>query len=271
MLIIRRLMRSMGKASYLIKINAKHLYRIAIFITVFHPSQLFGQEAEAFPKTRTIGLQLGAQSFLLNDEIGSNLNYSGSAFAAALTYQASENKKRQAISLRYASPTITNDFNSSQIEGLLVMVDYSFQKKVTHFSSIQSDLYLGPYVRFQGFDRTFNFDRNTGSKDTGEVFGSVGLSTSLAKNFGAKNRFDASVGIPVLSYIFSREFTGSFTNEFLWVNRLVDYRFQLDYQRKLQGNWSFQAGYGFNYYHADRTNDVNYGSHLFLVGFLMNI
>ena len=247
------------------------LLALLIFFVLI-PAQLLGQESSLIIKEKTIGLRLGWQKFLLNDEIGSNLNYSGGAFTAALSYQAVDNKKKkQTINLQYASPKMTNDFNDSQLDGLFVMVDYSYQKNVTHFSAIQSELYLGPYIRFQGFDRTFTFDRNSGLKDTGEVFGSIGLGAALCRSFGTKDHLEATASIPILSYIFSREFTGSFTNEFLWVNRLVDYHFLLDYQRRLEGKWSFRANYGFKYYLADRTNDVKYGSHLFLVGLLMNI
>ncbi|MEM9674721.1 MAG: hypothetical protein ACFB15_04500 [Cyclobacteriaceae bacterium] len=229
---------------------------------------LIGQSSKPLlaEKEKFIGIGVGIQRMSVNDEIGSNLTYTGAAATWLLSYATVDTTRLHTLNLRYARTSFTNDLSEGRADGTQLSLRYQYQPKLLRFNRLDANLYLGPYLSFNAFPRSFLYSPYSVTTDTGDFFGSVGLSGTLIKPISVRTFVQASMSVPVISYLLSREFTGSTTQDWAFINQLIDYRFSISYIRALSEKWVFRTDYNFLYYQADRVNDVTYGGHRLLFG-----
>jgi len=241
---------------------------LLITATIFFPRMLMGQSSKPLlaEKERFIEIGVGIQRMSLNDEIGSNLTYAGTAATWLLSYTTVDTTRLHALNLRYARTSFTNDLSEGTASVTQLSLRYQYQPQLLRLNRLDANLYLGPYLSFNAFPRSYFFSPSSITTDTGDLFGSVGLSGTLIKPISVRAFVQASMSVPIISYLLSREFTGSTTQEWAFINQLIDYRFSISYIRALSEKWVFRTDYYFLYYQVDRVNDVTYGGHRLIFG-----
>lgn len=231
--------------------------------------QLIAGSADSVLREKVVGVRVGFQHFLLNDEIGSNLNYSGTGFSFQGGFDIRNSGSIHSMLLAYSSPQLHNDFNESVIDGRLGVLDYSYSRQVNRKAVTSSRLYFGPYLRLKVFQRP-GVVANVNTQ-TGDYFASVGVRGFLLTQLGSVRRLTIAAGSSLVSYLVNREYVGSFTNDILYAHKLIDYEFELSYIRQLNRSVCVRYSYAFNFYYVDRSNDVKYGSHMALIGLQFNL
>lgn len=239
------------------------------FISViFFHQKLAGQPSKSLlkEKEKIVTLALGPQRLLLDDEIGSNLSYIGTGTVWLLRYGTIDSIRQHTISLHYTHTDFTNDLSEGIVESIQLSLRYQYQRKLLRLHRLGSSLYVGSYLKFGAFSRSYMYSSYPVTVDTGDLFGSIGLSSSIVKPINRHSFMQIKMSIPVVSYVVSREFVGSTIPEWMSINRLIDYRFGITYTQTLSKKWVFCADYHFLLYRVDRANDVTYGGHRLVLG-----
>lgn len=214
---------------------------------------------------KSIGIGLGLQTFLVNDEIGSNLNYSGGALSAHAFFTKLKEQTASSIHLYFSSPDLSNNFNNNGLAGIFGSLDYRLGFRVP-----STPVYLGPYAKIGGYTRTFQYRSNGLEIDSGDAFASLGLSALWVHSFPKEHRIQVSGSIPLLSFVVNREFAGSTTEELISLRRFWDYHFRIQYDTPSKGPVQLFVAYTFWFFSLDRVTRVKYGSNFFELGLQIN-
>ncbi len=219
----------------------------------------FGQSPE-----RNISFSLGYKHYLINDEIGSNLNYSGSTVPFLIDYRA---KKRgtNIWRLRYDQSSLGNNFNeSSTLTGYNGALEYHHLRSIEDWTPFGTDIEIGPSLKGLGFVREYQIGRLDNT--TGEVATSLGFSLSARKALNDRHSISTFVNVSMISLLLSSEHNGYGVIKVYPLGKQIDYNFQLQYSRSINERVRFQALYLFRYFDLNRWNDVTFGSHTIALG-----
>ncbi len=236
-----------------------------IVIAILFAYSAFGQSDKP-EKKRGIMLGFGLRTFLINDEIGSNLNYQGSALSLHIQHDVYKADKAREFNFFLATPNIQNDFNRNVLDGVAVALDFHWRHQLNLKLPWNTAWYLGPYLKVQGFGRTFNFETNLVEVNTGDAFGSIGLSSLMRKALKKEKYVLLTLRGPIATYMINREFIGSTTQEWMFPDRFADYQFRLALFGKTLKAAEWMIAYQYQITVIDRASRVGYEGHLFETG-----
>lgn len=242
-----------------------YLKSFFVVVAILFASTAFGQ-SEKPEKKRGITLGFGLRTFLINDEIGSNLNYRGSALSLHIQHDVFKADKAREFNFLLATPNVQNDFNGNVLDGVSVSLDFHWRHRLNLPLPWDIQWYLGPYLKTQGFARTFNFETNGVEVNTGDVFGSIGLSSLMRKELKNEKYALFSVTGPLGTYMINREFIGSTTREWMFPDRFADYQIRLAVFGKTLKAAEWMIAYQYQVTVIDRASRVGYEGHLFETG-----
>ena len=234
---------------------------LAILLT----GELLGQ-SDAPEKKRGITLGFGFQTFLINDEIGSNLNYQGNALSIHIQHDLFKQNQARAFNFFLATPNIGNDFNRNVLEGISVALDLHWRYRLNLKLPWGFIWFIGPYFKAQGFGRTYNFETNGVEISTGDLFGTIGLSSVMRKELASDKYLLFSARGPMATYMINREFIGSTTREWMFPDRFADYQLRLAMFGKTLKAVEWMIAYQYQVTIIDRASRVGYEGHLFETG-----
>ncbi|MEO1055103.1 MAG: hypothetical protein AAFX87_30995 [Bacteroidota bacterium] len=216
--------------------------------------------------TSSLDVRTGWRHYLLNDEIGSNLNYAGSSAPIFLAYSKSKKARLREWQLIYDAPTLSNTFNESFLDGAFVLIQYGQLFKTSWLSKKNLSVQLGGNLKSVLFVRNFNVVRSGFDNTTGESASSLNLHGRLIKSFNAKHTFVYDLQIALVGYVYGTQFNGSGTGDLLTLDTLTDISNSLSYQIRLGDVVDFLVQYNFRYYQHQRVNTVEYGTQEILAG-----
>ncbi len=263
----------------------KKLYLIqAILVSVIiNDVHLFGQLDDPFAFTpantydehfelKGFGeAQLGLQGLRVFDELGSNLNYSGFAIPASISYLTLDEKKKILFVFNYTNTKLSNKYNESFITGYNASLDFQYRKRITNISILNSRFYAGGYLKTRRFRRQQNnlFAMATSS---GEQYYSIGPHVSFVKDTYVNQFLLLGIRLPLVSYLSDLESATSASKGLLFFNKLNDFNFDIKYIIKSNNEMYLSFSYLFEFYSANRDLfDVHYGAHSLTIGFLIKI
>ncbi len=226
---------------------------------------VFGQ-SETPEKKRGITLGFGLRTFLVNDEIGSNLNYQGNALSLHIQHDVIKANHARDFNFFLATPNIENEFNQNVLDGVSLSLDYHWRFRLKLQLPLQVKWYLGPYLKTTAFARTFNFDINQVEISTGDVYGTIGASSLMFKELNNDRYLSLAIQAPMLTYMINREFIGSSTREWMLPDRFADYQFRLTYADKILKAVDWIVAYQYQLVVIDRSTRVGHEGHLFETG-----
>ncbi|MDW3194102.1 MAG: hypothetical protein R8G66_17135 [Cytophagales bacterium] len=242
--------------------NLKHLL---LALIVFFSGEVSAQ-SDPPEKKRGITLGFGLQTFLVNDEIGSNLNYNGNALSLHIQHDVYKKRQSRAFNFFLVTPNIENDFNNNVLDGVSIALDFHWRYQMNMKLPWDLVWYIGPYAKAQGFARTYNFETNGVEINTGEVFGTIGLSSLMRKELTNEKYLLFAVRGPVATYMINREFIGSTTREWMFPDRFADYQLRLSLFGKTLKAAEWMVAYQYQITVIDRASRVGYEGHLFETG-----
>lgn len=229
-------------------------------------SKLALGQVEKLEKSRGITLGLGLRTFLVNDEVGSNLNYRGSAFSLHVRHDVLTDKQSRVFGVFMAAPNISNQFNANIMKGVVLSVNYDWRFRIRLKMPWDMAWYLGPHVKVSVFARTFQFETNGVEITTGDVFGTIGVSSMMRKNLKKEKYLLFSFRAPIATYMINREFIGSSTQEWMFPDRFADYQVRLAWFGKTLKSAEWMLAYQYQVVIIDRATRVGYEGHLFETG-----
>lgn len=247
--------------------NQRLLYLKSFFIAValLLAGASFGQTDKPVKK-RGIMLGFGLRTFLINDEIGSNLNYRGGALSMHIQHDVFNKDQAREFNFFLATPNIQNDFNRNVLDGVSIALDFHWRYRLNVPLPWNIEWYLGPYFKTQGFARNYNFETNHVEVNTGDVFGSLGLSSLMRKTLNNGKYMLFSVTGPIGTYMINREFIGSTTRDWMFPDRFADYQVRLALFGKTLKAAEWMIAYQYQVTVIDRASRVGYEGHLFETG-----
>ena len=210
---------------------------------------------------------LGLRTFLVNDEIASNLNFNGSALSLHGAYEVLTKKQNREFHALFASPNLSNDFNNHHLDGVFISFDFHWRFKIGVDLPWGVKWYLGPYARVQGFSRTFHLSSVDLVVENNDSFTSLGLSSLFQKSWSDDKIIRMLFAAPVWTYINSRQDrSGMYTSEWMFPDRFADYQFRVAFIKKGLKAVNFFLAYQYNIVIEDRDTRISYGGHLFETG-----
>lgn len=242
--------------------NLKYLL---IVLIIFLSIVVHGQ-SDPPTKKRGITLGLGFQTFLINDEIGSNLNYQGNALSVHIQHDVYKKDQARAFNFFLATPNIENNFNRNVLDGVAIALDFHWRYKLNIKLPWDMAWYIGPYLKSQGFARTYNFETNGIEINMGEGFGTLGLSSLIRKEFAKEKYLLFSFRGPLATYMINREFIGSTTRDWMFPDRFADYQIRLALFGKTLKAAEWMLAYQYQVTVIDRASRVAYEGHLIETG-----
>ncbi len=250
----------MNQVVYILMNALKVNWLCFAIIIILIPTCVVSQELPE--KDRNLSLNLGLQSNLVHDEIGSNFIYSGEGFIAGSRLFLSDQKKQQAYHLVFALPRLKN-MNENEVTGFYGELQYQHRRHLDA-SLLKGSLHIGGYWKAKGFIRNYNILHE---RISGEVLTSLGLSIAWNRFVRDKHLIGLSIQYPVISYVLDYETSAEPPKGLVGPGRLVDYDFDLSYRFNYLAKTSFFIRYHFNYYQIVRDiAPVKYGTNQFLIG-----
>lgn len=242
-----------------------YLKSFFIALAILLTSEVLGQSDKP-QKKRGITLGFGLRTFLINDEVGSNLNYQGNGFSLHIQHDVISEKYARDFNVFLITGNIGNDFNHNTLDGVFLSVDYHWRFRMSANLPWKVKWFLGPYGKGAGFARNFNFNTNRVEVTTGDVFGSIGVSSLMQKELSKDRYLELGFTIPLLTYMINREFIGSTTTEWMFSNRFADYQMKFTYADKILKAVEWIIAYQYQLVIIDRSTRVAHEGHLFETG-----
>lgn len=231
---------------------------------------LFSQEGEPIKKHRSIRYYVGVQNLRANAETLSNLTYSGLAIPLRAGYKVEDSLRRHLVLFDYTNFKLTNEFNKRELDGPFVSAEYHYVRRIRKMSSSVQHFFLGGYVKGNTLARGITSDQFVVSAH--DTYFSIGPSIGYSRWIGYFHKLDFQASMPLVSFVDDRLSGFSNSDRFVFANKLIDYRFEMEYTFKPNNVTSFLLNYNFNYYNVARSQDAaSHAGHTFLIGFFIQI
>ncbi len=254
----------------------RFIYVACCFLLFFSFSEsVKAQEEPIENKQRMFLLDAGIQTFYLQDEYASNLNYSGTSSSFNFIYRSiTHQKSLQQFSIKCSFPKLTNNFTSSTINGIEGHLSYQYLLGIKSWSLFNSNLYLGPILKLNVFSRNgeISSSNQKNSVLSGELFTSFGPAIFISKHFNHKHEIAFNLNFGLISYLINRESFYKDGSDFKLPNKLFDYNFGMRYVFNTSKDTLFNLSYQFYYNQIDNNAfDLHSGGHIISLGLVFKL
>lgn len=234
-----------------------------LIFLIFLTSQLLAQNQDV-QKDKRLGILTGFSNFSLDDEIGSNLKYSGSALPFLLNYYTGSGSSIKFLELTLDTPVASNSFTNSEMKGTFLTIQYTFSKAIPGVHLLGSTLFLGGGSRVSGTRK--NYRIGFSEQTTGEIILDLRINSILRYVLKNQQQLTVKVDMALLGYGISKEFNGSFTGGVFLPGKLLAFSFETGYLLPINDRIHMNFKYALQYLELNRTNSVKMLNYKILAG-----
>jgi hypothetical protein len=242
-------------------------------------------------------LNSGYSNQINRDETISPFIYKGATLPLEVNYQCSNKSGLQLFAFQFSQTRLRSKINEypdfgivHHIKSMTVDLRYSYLTRLTSFSILNLDLFLGG--EFNSYLNTRDhFFTTVNNYLMIDCFNSLAVSTALKKQFNKNNQILFKVSVPVVSYVLMRQTYNAYVGEkteslnlgknvlsqlirngdFVSVSKLFDLRADLTWVKNIGKHFGFNFKYSFHYYKFTQYDNLFYSRNLnnqFLAGIL---
>lgn len=268
------------------------MHRLLIYIYLIHFSTLLFAEGNDSIKTHehhSIVIYTGYSRHIIRDGAISPFIYRGATAPLELKYKYSGEKLQQRafvyfdqLKLNSSIPDYSNNGLNHYVQNLNINIGYSFQRKLTEVTRINTVFFIGAEISSLINYREHYFVSST-SRAMFDQFNSIALSTLIEKRFKNKQQIlSINISIPFVSYALLRGTYNAYVGEkidqldlsenvfkqlakngdFITFNNLFDIKTEISFVRYISKHLGFELNYCFHYYKFTQYDNLLYSKSL---------
>lgn len=221
------------------------------------------------PKKNMIGLQTGALSSLVKDELASPLRYKGSGSVVQLTYHHEGLRGRHSFRLSYSKfdlqPTAELSFGRHFLNNVQAAASYGYHRYAGSFFGDRLKLYLGGVWDNHASSRELYYLNNM-SETSWEFFSSLNVSPLLEWRLSSKLRFVHESAVSLAAFVERPPYgmKGIVNRRVVTLGRFIRLKNHLTMEHELSPRILARLTYAYSFYRYPEPQTVKSGADLYM-------